>query len=519
MHSERRLVRAAGSMGAMTLLSRVTGYVRDSLQAGLLGAAQSSDAFVIAFRIPNMFRRLVGEGALNSAFVPTFTRYRQAGDTEALWRFAGSVLYALSAILAAIVALGVAASPVLVRLLAWGFAVDAARFDLTVVLNRLMFPYIFCVSLSALGGAILNAFDRFALPAFTPVLLNLSIIISAVILGPRFAEPAFAFAIGVLVGGTLQLAVQVPALLRHGLALRPPPVFDRAGLREVGRLMLPRAFGAGITQINLVVDSQFAASLAAGSVSFLYYAVRVEELTLGVFAVSLSTVVLPALSRAAAIGDAAGVRETLGTAIRLLLFVTLPATLGLVVLRLPIIHVLFERGRFGPEDTVFTASALAYYALGLLPYAAVSVLAAAFYAHRDTRTPVFVAALTFGIHIGLNYALSRPMGHDGIALSTALSALIDAALLFWLLQRRVGSLLSGEVLRAGLRAAAATAGMAAALLAAASRWNVLAAPGIVAKAGLLAALVAGGGLVYLGIAALLGSREVRLLKAMVTRQP
>jgi putative peptidoglycan lipid II flippase len=203
----------------------------------------------------------------------------------------------------------------------------------------------------------------------------------------------------------------------------------------------------------------------------------------------------------------------------LLLFVTLPATLGLVVLRLPIIHVLFERGRFGPEDTVFTASALAYYALGLLPYAAVSVLAAAFYAHRDTRTPVFVAALTFGIHIGLNYALSRPMGHDGIALSTALSALIDAALLFWLLQRRVGSLLSGEVLRAGLRAAAATAGMAAALLAAASRWNVLAAPGILAKAGLLAALVAGGGLVYLGIAALLGSREVRLLKAMVTRQP
>jgi putative peptidoglycan lipid II flippase len=519
MHSERRIVRAAGSMGAMTLLSRVTGYVRDSLQAGLLGAAQSSDAFVIAFRIPNMLRRLVGEGALNSAFVPTFTRYRQAGDMVALWRFAGSVLYTLSATLAALVVLGVVGSPFLVRLLAWGFAVDPARFDLTVALNRLMFPYIFCVALSALGGAILNAFDRFALPAFTPVLLNLSIIVAAVTLGPRFTEPAFAFAIGVLVGGVLQLAVQVPALLRHGLDLRPPRVFDRAGLREVGRLMLPRAFGAGITQINLVVDSQFAASLAAGSVSFLYYAVRVEELTLGVFAVSLSTVVLPALSRAAANGDAAGVRDTLGTAIRLLLFVTLPATAGLVVLRVPIIHVLFERGRFGPEDTLFTASALAFYALGLLPYAAVSVLATAFYAHRDTRTPVIVAALTFGIHIALNFALSGPLRHNGIALSTALSALIDAGLLLWLLQRRVGRLLTGEVLRTALRSAGAGAAMTVGLLAATSRWDVTAIAGIGPKVAALAALVAGGGGLYLGLAVLSGSREARLLKAMVSRRP
>ena len=519
MHSERRLVRAAGSMGAMTLLSRVTGYVRDCLQAGLLGAAQSSDAFVIAFRIPNMLRRLVGEGALNSAFVPTFTRYRQAGDTVALWRFAGSVLYALSTILAILVVLGVAGSPLLVRLLAWGFTVDPARFDLTVVLNRLMFPYIFCVALSALGGSILNAFDRFALPAFTPVLLNLSIIAGAILLAPRFEEPAFAFAIGVLVGGVLQLVVQVPALIRHGLDLRPPAVFDRAGLREVGRLMLPRAFGAGITQINLVVDSQFAASLAAGSVSFLYYAVRVEELTLGVFAVSLSTVVLPALSRAAATGDAAGVRDTLGTALRLLLFVTLPATAGLVVLRVPIIHVLFERGRFGPEDTLFTASALAFYALGLLPYAAVSVLAAAFYAHRDTRTPVIVAALTFGVHIGLNFLLSRPLRHNGIALSTAVSALLDAGLLLALLQRRLGRLLTGDVLRAAVRSAAAAGGMAAALVLAASRWDVPGAPGIVAKAGLLAALVAGGGGVYVALAYLLGSREVRLLRDVVTRRP
>jgi putative peptidoglycan lipid II flippase len=519
MDRDRRLIRAAGSMSAMTALSRITGYVRDGLQAAILGAANSSDAFVIAYRIPNMLRRLVAEGALTSAFVPTFARYMGREDRQAMWRFAASVLYGLTALLAAIVVLGVLFSPLLVRLLAWGFADSPEKFDLTIALNRLMFPYIFFISLAALAAGILNAFDVYALPAFTPVLLNLATIGCAVLLRGRFSDPSFAFAVGVLIGGTLQLGVQVPALLRHGLDLRPPRPFDWQGLREVGRLILPRVFGVGITQVNLVVDSQFAASLRPGSVSFLYYAIRITEITLGVFAISLSTVMLPRLSRAAADGDAPQVRDTLATSLRLLLFITLPATVGLVVLRQPIVHVLFERGRFGPEETLLTGSALACYALGLMPYAAVNVLATAFYAHRDTRTPVVVGAWTFFVHLGLNFALRGPLGHNGIALSTALTAFLDAGLLAWLLRRRLGAGTGAGVGPAAARGLAACGLMAAVLLAAGPRLDVPGLPGIGAKALGLAGLIAGGALVYFLSSFLFGGREVRLVASVLRRGP
>lgn len=519
MDKDRALIRAAGSMSVMTALSRIAGYVRDGLQAAILGAANSSDAFVIAFRIPNMLRRLVAEGALTSAFVPTFARYMNRGDRQAMWRFAASVVYGLTAVLVGIVVLGIVLSPALVRLLAWGFAVSPEKLDLTIALNRIMFPYIFCISLAALASGILNAFDVYALPAFTPVLLNLSIIGCALLLKDRFADPSVAFAIGVLAGGVLQLGAQVPALLRRGLDLRPPRPFDRDGLREVLRLILPRVFGVGITQVNLVVDSQFAASLRPGSVSFLYYAIRVTEITLGVFAISLSTVMLPRLSRAAAAGDRAQVRETLGTSLRLLLFVTLPATVGLIVLRLPIIHVLFERGRFGPEETLLTGSALACYAVGLLPYAAVTILATTFYAHRDTRTPVVVGAWTFVVHLVLNFALRGPLAHNGIALSTALTAFLDAGLLLWLLPRRLGLTPDPGVGGAAARALLASAITAAFLLAVTGRVEVLALPGIGSKVLALAALIAGGAACYLAASFLMGGREVRLIASVLRRRP
>ncbi len=509
------LIRAAGWMSFMTLLSRITGYLRDSLQAILLGAANSSDAFVIAYRIPNMLRRLVGEGAMTSAFVPTFARYMKQDDGRAMWRFAASVLYALTLILAALVALGIAFSPLLVRVLAWGYGTIPGKFDLTVVLNRLMFPYIGFISLAALASGILNAFDVFTLPAFTPILLNLSIIGSALLLRNRFPDPSFAFAIGVLVGGFLQIAVQIPALLRHGLDLRFPRPLDREGLREVGWLILPRLFGVGITQINLVVDSQFASSLGSGAVSFLYYATRVTELTLGVFAISLSTVILPGLSRAAAAQDRETVRETLATTLRLLIFISLPATVGLVVLRLPIVHVLFERGRFGPRDTMFTASALAFYAIGLLPYALVNVQATAFYAHRDTRTPVKVGLATFFLHLGLNVGLRGPMGHNGIALSTSVSAIADSALLAWLLRGRAGPYLDRGVGLSAVRTLLASAAMAAALLVALPFVDVPALHGIAPKALALGSLIAGGVAVFLGVSVALGSAEVRELHAVM----
>ena len=518
---DHRLLRAAGSMSAMTMLSRIAGYFRDRLQADLVGAAAtySGDAFVIAYRIPNLLRRLVAEGALTSAFVPTFTRYMKEKDEAAMWRFAASVGTVLTAVLGLIVVGGILLSPLIVQGLAWGYADVPGKIELTVSLNRVMWPYIFFISLSALAAAILNAFGSFALPAFTPVLLNLSIIACALLFRHTFRDPAYALATGVLAGGVLQLAIQIPALVRHGFRFALPRPIDRDGVREVGRLMLPRLFGVGITQINLVVDSQFATSLAAGSASFLYYANRVTELTLGVFGISLSTVILPTLSRAAVEGQRDRVLETLSTAMRLLLFVTIPATVGLVLLRMPIIHVLFENGRFGPDDTRFTAEALAFYSLGLLPYAAVNVLATAFYAHRDTRTPVKIGVVTFVLHLALNFALRGPLQHSGIALSTALSAFVDAALLALLLRRRFGEFFDAAVRACVLRTAVAATAMAGALLVARPWLDPFARAGFLPKVATLLALIASGWCVYVGTALLTGSREIRLVAAAFRRPP
>lgn len=516
---DHRLLRAAGSMGAMTMLSRIAGYFRDRLQADLLGAAatHSADAFVIAYRIPNLLRRLVAEGALTSAFVPTFTRYMKKEDEAAMWRFAASVGTVLTAVLGLLVVGGILLSPLIVHGLAWGYGDTPGKIDLTVSLNRVMWPYIFFISLSALAAAILNAFGSFAVPAFTPVLLNLSIIACALLFRHSFRDPAYALATGVLVGGVLQLAFQIPALLRHGFRFAVPRPLDREGVREVGRLMLPRVFGVGITQINLVVDSQFATSLAAGSASFLYYANRVTELTLGVFGISLSTVILPTLSRAAVEGNRERVLETLSTAMRLLVFITIPATVGLILLRRPIIHVLFENGRFGPEDTRFTAEALAFYSLGLIAYAAVNVLATAFYAHRDTRTPVQVGVATFVLHLGLNFALRGPMQHSGIALSTSLSAFADAALLAFLLRRRFGEFFDAAVRACVLRTGAAAVAMAGALFALRGVLDPLARDGFASKALTLVVLIAAGWCVYVGTALLTGSPELKLVVAAFRR--
>lgn len=515
MDKEHGLIRAAGSMSVMTMLSRIAGYFRDSLQATILGAANSSDAFVIAYRIPNMLRRLVAEGALTSAFVPTFARYLRSGDREAMIRFSTSVLYAMTVLLAVITGLGILFSPLLVKALAWGFAVSPEKVALTISLNRLMFPYIFFIALSAILSGILNGLEVFALPAFTPVLLNLAIIVCAWTLRNSFSDPSYGFAVGVLLGGFLQLVVQIPTLYRLGVSLRPPASLDVAGLKEVFRLILPRVFGVGIIQVNLVIDSQFATSLQSGSVSFLYYANRVTELTLGIFAISLSTVILPTLSRATADGDREKVRGLLSTAMRLLLFVTVPATLGLIILRVPIIHVLFERGRFTREDTFLTASALAYYAIGLLPFAAVNVLATAFYAHRDTRTPVKVGALTFFLHLGLNFALRGPMRHSGIALSTSISALADSALLAWMLRARAGEYLDRPVARSLWHTILAAGTMSAALLLGTRFVDCVALHGLALKAAALGGLIAGGATIYLGLMALLGNEELRMLRSVV----
>ncbi len=517
MAEKQGLMRSAGAMSAITLLSRILGYFRDNLQATLLGAANSSDAFVIAFRIPNLLRRLVGEGALTSAFVPIFSRCLKDGDPVRLWRFANRMFYTLLIVLTVLTILGIVFSPQLVKVLAYGFRVSPDKVDLTIQLNRLMFPYIFFISLAALASGILNSLDSFALPAFTPVLLNLAIIAAALLFSRNFSNPAFALACGVLAGGFLQLLVQIPSLIRKGMNFRPEVSFTDPKVRQVGRLMLPRVFGAGITQINLIVDSQFASSLAAGSVSHLYYAGRVTELTLGIFAISLSTVILPALSRLAAEGKGEEVRATLRNALQLVSFVCLPAAVGLIILRVPIISILFERGRFDAEATRLTAHVLGYYAVGLLPFAAVNILAAAFYAHHDTRTPVKIGALTFFVHLGLNFWLRGPLLAGGIALSTSVSAILDMALLFYLFAKHRGPLWDAGILKSLRVTCAASAVMGLAAHAAGGIPYLGHGHSLALRAAALGLVIAACAAIFLAAARAMGSREVREIAALVSR--
>jgi len=438
MEEARRLVRSAGVMSVMTLLSRIFGYVRDNLLAQVLGASRSADAFIIAFRIPNLLRRLVGEGAFTAAFVPTLSDYMTPEKRREAWQFAALTFWTMALVLMVMTALGVIFSPALVKLLAYGFTGIEEKWTLTVALNRLMFPYLIFIGLAALVQGVLNVNGSFAVPAFTPVLLNLSIIGAALFVAPHMEEPAYAFAWGVLFGGLMQLAFQIPFVWKLGMRFPFAASLRHPGVRQIGRLMLPGLFGMGITQIMLLVDSFFASLLAEGSVSALYYAGRINELALGSFAISVSTVILPTLSRQAAAGRVDEMRSTLLYGLRVVAFITLPAAAGLFVLRDSIISVLFEHGRFSAEDTAFTAYALMFYALGLFPFGAVKILAPAFYSQKDTRTPAIIAAWTLGGHVILVLVLSHFLAHGGIALADSLSATVNMSLLMLVFARRHG---------------------------------------------------------------------------------
>lgn len=456
MKTHEKIVRSAGLVSLLTFVSRISGYLRDLLLAQILGAANTSDAFIIAFRIPNLLRRLVGEGALTAAVIPTLSDYKRGGRQREFWEFAALAFSTLAVLVAILTAAGILFSPLLVKALAYGFTGIEQKWDLTVSLNRLMFPYIFLISLAALATATLNTVGLFGLPAATPILLNLSIIGVAWAFGRSLPQPAYAFAWGVLLGGFLQLAVQMPALWARGWRPVPRISLTHPGVRQVGRLMLPGILGLGVNQIALIVDSQFASFLGKGAVSALYYAGRVNELALGVFAIAVSTVILPTLSRQAAEGRMDELRETLLFGLRTVAFVTIPAAAGLIALRRDVIAVLFERGAFDAPATSLTSVALLYYAMGLFALGGMRIMAPAFYARKDTRTPVLVAAVTLGIHVILCTVLSRRMGLGGIALADSISAMLNMVLLIAIFRRRTGlPLLRSFVLPAALFAGAA----------------------------------------------------------------
>ena len=429
------LLRVLAAVSSLTMVSRVLGYVRDFFIARIFGAGLLTDAFFVAFKIPNLLRRLFAEGAFSQAFVPILAEYKnRAGpqETKSLTDAIATLLF-LALVLAA--ALGVATAPVIVYLTAPGFAAEPEKFSVTVQLLRITFPYIVFISLVALSAGILNTWSRFAVPAITPALLNVCFIIGAAFFAEYFDPPVLVLAWAVFAGGVLQLAFQVPFLLKLGLLPRWRLDFSHPGVRRVLLLMVPAAFGVSVSQISLLLNQIFASYLPTGSVSWLYYADRLMELPAGVLGVALGTILLPSLSKMHAAADSAEYSRLLDWGLRMTVLLALPAAAALAVLALPLIAMLFQYGRFGPEDAWMTRQALLAYSVGLVGIILVKILAPGFYARQNIQTPVKIGIVTLIATQLMNLAFVGRLQHAGLALALGLGACLNAALLYALLRR------------------------------------------------------------------------------------
>ena len=430
-----RLLKSTATVGANTMLSRVLGLVRDVVIAWGFGASGATDAFFVAFRLPNFLRRLFAEGAFSQAFVPIVGEYKSQRSHEEVRELTAHVAGNLGAVLLAVTALGVLAAPVLVMIFAPGFLEDDAKYTLTVQMVRITFPYILFVSLTAFAAGLLNTYGHFGVPAFTPVLLNLALIGAALWFAPLMAEPVTALAWGVLVAGLAQLAFQLPFLKHLGLLVVPRISRAHEGVRRIVRLMLPAAFGASVAQVNLLVDTLIASFLATGSVSWLYYSDRMVEFPLGVFAIAMATVILPSLAKQHAEEATESFSDTLDWAMRWVVVVATPSALGLALLASPILMTLFQYGEFSGRDVHMASLSLMAYATGLIGFMLIKVLAPGYFARQDTRTPVRVGIIALVANLVLNLALVVPLQHAGLALATSLAAFINAALLYRGLRR------------------------------------------------------------------------------------
>jgi putative peptidoglycan lipid II flippase len=422
----------------MTLLSRVTGFVRDTLLAILFGAGPAMDAFVVAFRIPNLLRRLFAEGAFSQAFMPVLGEYRNRKGEEATRELAGKVLASLATVLFIATVIGVIAAPAIVYLSAYGFVKDPDKFALTVTMLRICFPYILFVSLVSFCAGLLNTYGSFKAPAFTPVLLNVSFIAFAVLVAPHLEKPILALAWAVFVGGLAQLAFQVPFLKRIGMLPRPKWDPKDEGVRRILRLMAPAALGVSVAQVSLLINTQIASWLGDGAVSWLYFADRLMEFPSAMLGVALGTVLLPALVRHHSTDNPQAYSRLLDWGLRVTLMLALPAAVALALLGVPLIATLFWHGEFLKHDVMMTRNALAGYAVGLAGIILVKVLAPGFYAKQNIRTPVKVAVVTLVITQLLNAAFVPFFQHAGLALAISVGACFNAGWL-WILMRRSGA--------------------------------------------------------------------------------
>jgi putative peptidoglycan lipid II flippase len=517
MSEKHKIARAAGIVSGATLLSRILGFIRDMIVAQYFGAGMSTDAFFVAFRIPNLLRRLVGEGSLTVSFIPVYSEYlhqRSQKECEELVHVSFSVL---TVVLAGITVLGIAASPWIVKIIAHGFVQEPEKFQLTVLLNRLMFPYIFFIGLVALAMGVLNTWRHFAAPALAPIFLNLSIILCVLWFSQNLSLPILALAYGVLLGGILQLLFQIPFLRQKKISFRFLFNPSHPGLRRIATLMGPSVLGLGATQLNVIVSTLLASYLPEGSVSYLYYAGRLLEFPMGIFAIAIATAVLPSLSEQSAKQDMQGLKETLSFSLRLVFFVTLPAMAGLIVLRIPILNLLFQRGAFGMEQTAMTAQALFYYSLGLAAFAGVRIIVPVFYSLQDTRTPVRVALISLVANAGLGILLMMPLRHGGLALASSLAAGLNFSLLVYFLRKKIGPIGSSGILPSFLKslAGAGIMGLMAFAIIPQAPWRTSGVTG--EKISLLLGAMVLGVLIYALSCYLFKSEELRSILRMIRK--
>lgn len=443
MSDHKKLFKSAGVVGFFTLLSRILGFIRDIIIANLFGTNMAAQAFVIAFRIPNMLRDFVGEGATNAAIIPVLSESLSKNDKKEFWHVNNILLNFFILILLAITIIGVVFAPFIVKIIAFGFIDNPAKLELTIKLTRIMFSFIIFIGLAAYAMGILNTLKHFAMPALGPCLLNLVMIIFGLWVCPRLKEPILGMAFAVLIGGLFQLIIQIPAMRKYGFNFKFSWQLRHDSTKRIGVLLVPRMIGSSIYQLNIFVDTIFASLgriVGDGAVAALYYANRIVQFPTAIFGIALATACLPTMSQHAVENNIEKLKETLVISLRSLLVLLIPSSVGLFVLSVPIIKVLFQRGEFNTVSTQMTALALMFYSIGIFAYSGARVTTSCFYSLKDTITPVRITFFCLVLNIILNIALMHPLKVGGLALSTSISSTVNLFVLLFLLRKKIGKL-------------------------------------------------------------------------------
>ncbi len=512
-----KVIRAAGIVGLGTLFSRILGLVRLQVIAYVFGYSIATDAFWLGFTIPNFFRLLLAEGALTTAFIPVFSECLAKKGEESARKLANNVLNLTILLVVLVVTAGIFFAPRYVPYLAVGFRQASSQMELTVRLTQIMFPFLFFISIAALVMAVLNCKGHFAAPAFAPIFFSLALISCAFLLGPKYG--IYSLGIGVVIGGALQLLVQIPSLIRKGFRYYPLLSLNHPGVRKIARLAGPAMLGGITLQVNIIINRVFASTLPTGSVSALLYAMRLIQFPLGIFAIALSTAIFPRLSSLAAEGKVEELRQTVSLGLRVVLLILIPSSVGLILIGKPLISLLFQHGAFVARDTLMTWQALFYYSLGLLAMGEVMVLSRAFYSLQDVFTPVKVSMAVLALNILLNFLLISPLKHSGLALATSISMIFNVVILFFLLRKRLKRLQGKKILFSLAKITLITAAMGTVVYLVLKGVSILDMPSLASGIIQVSLALVAGAVVIFSLSYLLKLEEFKLLLEAFKKPP